>query len=270
MDTKLKSIKASAVFKTIIVVLFFAVCVIIGVVTGFAGAYGYMADDYSGIEALLVDSPADTDMIWGMSFSNMETINARFSVCNTSSSKTSAVNSCDFYVRVEYSDGTVFSNEKDYVAQTICSQTVWGEEAMQYIEYTVALTPDQYNGFCYSWNQMKGNMQIILVTDICLLIAAIVLGVLICSSAGVQHDGTSQLKPFFKTHYEIILMLITGLLILSAITAICEFDLDYVAQLGAGGKMFVWRFAAQLAADWGCRYCTYLYVVRFVQDAALF
>lgn len=275
MATKLKSIKASLVYRRILVLLFFAVCVIIGVVTGFAGAYGYMADDYYGVESLLVDSPADSDLVWGMSFSNMETIKAKFNKCETYESRVQAVESCDFYVKIEYSYGAVFSNNKEYVPQTMCTFTQRNEvvelgdigyvENEEYIVYNVALTSEQYNTFCDSWNQMKGNMQIILVTDIFLLIGAIVLGVLICSSAGLQPDGTSQLKPFFKTPYELLLLLIAGLLYLCVITAVCEFHLDDVAELGAGGKNVCMALCGAACGGFGLS-VLYLFVCAAVRS----
>lgn len=232
MATKLKSIKSSRAFKTILFVMFFAVCVIFGLVTGFSGAYGYMADSYSGIEALLIDSPANSDELWGITYSNLQSIIYKLDQCQEDSEKAYVVNNyCNYYVKVEYSDGTVLTNGKDYAPQTLCQET-----ASTTVTYYAAMTTGQYEEFCYSWNQMKGNMQIILLTDICLLVAAVVLGAFICAFAGVKADGTTEMKNVFKTQYELIIALILVLLYASVITAVGEFGLSSLAELGAGGR----------------------------------
>ena len=65
MDTKSKSIKSSRAYKALLAVLFIVCWGTLGIVTGFAGAYGYMYPRYNGIEALLIDSADDSDIYAG-------------------------------------------------------------------------------------------------------------------------------------------------------------------------------------------------------------
>ena len=61
MDTKSKSIKSSRAYKALLAVLFIVCWGTLGIVTGFAGAYGYMYPNFGGIEALLIDNAADSN-----------------------------------------------------------------------------------------------------------------------------------------------------------------------------------------------------------------
>ena len=65
MDTKSKSIKSSRAYKALLAVLFIVCWGTLGIVTGFAGAYGYMYPNFGGVEALLIDSADDSDIYAG-------------------------------------------------------------------------------------------------------------------------------------------------------------------------------------------------------------
>ena len=232
MDTKLKSIKLSRAYKAALAVMFIACWVTLGIVTGFAGAYGYMFPNYAGVEALLIDSPADSSGIWTQNRAYaLQIVSA---MDESMLEATEFVSNADFYAKVTLDSGRVIENSVEHFPQL--EYTEWRDTLLGSAAITTALSNRGYDSYCQDWNRMKRNMQIIVVSDIILLAAGVVFMVLLCKCAGLREDGTVRLGKRYKLPYELTLLAAAGMLYLFAFEAVCANELSNVAQLGAGGR----------------------------------
>ena len=229
MDTRLKSIKSSRIYKAVLALMFIACWAALGAVTGFAGAFGYMYPNFSGVEALLIDNAADSSLLPDKQWELKRLMIG--ALTDSTDEAVKLVENADFYAKLTFSNGKTEENAVEH--PQALESTVWYSEDLS---FTVALSAKQYNAFCEDWARMKRNMQIILVSDIILLAAGIVLMVMLSRCAGVRGDGSVHLDKRWKLPYEVSICAALAMLFLFAFTAVAGEDLRSVAQLGSGGR----------------------------------
>lgn len=231
MDTKSKSIKSSRAYKALLAVLFIVCWGTLGIVTGFAGAYGYMYPNFGGIEALLIDNAADSNGV-RQNASYAERVAA--AVNEGEDEVRRYIADAEFYAKLTLKNGVVIENGVNHLPDFEETSLRYTTEGL--VSVVTAMSTEQYNAYCEDWARMKHNMQIILATDVLLLAAGIVLMVMLCRCAGVQADGTVRLGKRYKIPYEISGLAAFAMLWLFVIWSVCDGELSYVAMLGAGGR----------------------------------
>lgn len=217
MDTKSKKYSRSRAVKAIMLIIYIICFGAMGIITSYLPVNGYFNNS---IGAILCNEFEDTYIYRNALYmKQMEVFDTRF----TKESVAQLAANADYYVCIEASDGTLYSSEvapyseKSVVTSDIDNGRVISVFNGVYIlkgtsglfeSVSIGLPETEYIQLYILWQRMVHNMWVVIITDLVLLAVGITLICLLCRVSGESSDGTVSLRPFFKTFYEVTIIII--------------------------------------------------------------
>ena len=271
MDTKWRKFSRSRAVKAALVVLYIACFALVGVIMGYAPANGYgNGDYYNCIDSLISDSYMESGAFTKMLIDDI--YNAKYEIRLNRSSQNyvngkkqieldfycsarvdgdyySAGKSADYVYRIDYTGGIAklqcdkgLSNRLEDV---LFDSTDIMRNAGDYIE--IGYTSARIASLERSWNIMRYNACVIILSSAALAVVGLALMIMICRVSGEAADGTITMRKCFSVPYE-----------LSLAAWICVFGL-YLGLLlsaenfeslfkGENGKMLFMAFCGVISA----------------------
>lgn len=235
MATKWKSFNTNRFVKAAAIVLFVICFGAMGMIGGYLPAFNYVksSEPYGGFggDALLADSFLDS-LYFAYEYKcayneAYEVIERNFRSDNAELFK--ELEQLPFYASISI-DGIVGSNTHSpfYVIRIGAGQRILTENVpdvlstqsfrMHFLQNSsdfieIGFTREQYKAMEAYWQEMRSNMQIVIVSEIVLFIIGMALLVFICNGAGEKSDGTVTYPRIFRVFYEIpLLLFVAGLI----------------------------------------------------------
>lgn len=273
MVTKWKRFSSNRFVKAAAVVLFVICFGAVGMIAGYLPAFSYVkgSEPYGGFggDALLADSFAQSGYL---EYSLWSDYNEAYDIISSCISSTADKELCEpelarlpYYVdfNIWESNGTN-STEQPYFSISVskshieCSDdnVVIGDNQsfksamMSYHRdehIKIGYTREQYKQKEAYWLEMRRNMQIVVASEIVLIVIGIGLLVFICCGVGKSADGTVTYKRVFRTFYEITLCFI-GAMVFVMVCMISGYNIFIDLCSTANGRLLYIIISGVLSA----------------------
>lgn len=222
MDTRWKRFKSSRVVKALLAVLFVMTMGAAGIIWGYTPAYGYIrahtVKTY-GMDALLADDFMGSEYLADRLNSNYYAARELYS-CATGYQK-EMIAGFDFPCEIVKHGNRV--NNFDRYPPSVRNVVFTADEREGNLAEVrinvvntginregdsifIGFTDRQFNEMSNYWHEMRHNMTVVMITELCLICAAIALLVLCCIVMS-ERSGEERVHPFFKLPYEITLLI---------------------------------------------------------------